>query len=100
MKMFARTGAKGESMATTAPVLANTFMGFYESKWLNEYNLNKPKVIKKYLDYKFSSNQSQIKDKSDVHCFKLPYIGNLSHYIKIELLKLYKSFVKKILTLS
>ena len=27
-----------------APVLANIFMGFYESKWLNEYNLNKPKL--------------------------------------------------------
>ena len=26
-----------------APVFANNFMGFYESKWLNEYNLNKPK---------------------------------------------------------
>ena len=26
-----------------APVLANIFMGFYESKWLNEYNLNKRK---------------------------------------------------------
>ena len=26
-----------------APVLANIFMGFYESKWLNEYNFNKPK---------------------------------------------------------
>ena len=25
-----------------APVLANIFMGFLESKWLNEYNLNKP----------------------------------------------------------
>ena len=23
-----------------APVLANIFMGFYKSKWLNEYNLN------------------------------------------------------------
>ena len=22
-----------------APVLANIFMGFHESKWLNEYNL-------------------------------------------------------------
>ena len=30
------------------------------------------KVIKKYLDYKFSSNQYQLKDKSDVHYFKLP----------------------------
>ena len=26
-----------------APVLANIFMRFYESKWLNEYNLNKLK---------------------------------------------------------
>ena len=25
-----------------APVLANIFMGFHESKWLNEYNLKKP----------------------------------------------------------
>ena len=35
------------------------------------------KVIKKYLDYKFSSNQNQLKDTPDVHYFKLPYIGNL-----------------------
>ena len=26
-----------------APVLASNFIGFHESKWLNEYNLNKPK---------------------------------------------------------
>ena len=26
-----------------ALVLANIFMGFHKSKWLNEYNLNKPK---------------------------------------------------------
>ena len=32
------------------------------------------KVIKKYLDYKFSSTQNQLKDKSDVHYFKLPDI--------------------------
>ena len=25
-----------------ASVLANIFMSFYESKWLNEYNLHKP----------------------------------------------------------
>ena len=25
-----------------APALANIFMGFYESKWLNEYNFKKP----------------------------------------------------------
>ena len=40
------------------------------------------KVIKKY--------QNQLKDKSDVHYFKLPYIGNLSHHIKVKLLKLCK----------
>ena len=45
------------------------------------------KVMKKYLDYKFSSNQNQLKDKSDVHYFKLPYIGNLSHHIKNKLCK-------------
>ena len=53
------------------------------------------KVIKKYLDYKFSSNQTQLKDKSDVHYFKLPYIGNLSHHIKNKLSKLCKGFYKE-----
>ena len=53
------------------------------------------KVNKKYLDYKFSSNQNQLKDKSDVHYFKLPYISNLSHHIKIKLLKLCKEFCKE-----
>ena len=53
------------------------------------------KVIKKYLDYKFSSNQSQLKDTPDVHYFKLPYIGNLSHHIKKKLSKLCKEFCKE-----
>ena len=33
-----------------APVLANILMGFYESKWLNEYNLNKHKLYLRYVD--------------------------------------------------
>ena len=33
-----------------APVLASIFMGFYESKWLNESNLNKPKFYLRYVD--------------------------------------------------
>ena len=33
-----------------APVLANIFMGFHESKWLNEYNLSKPKFYLRYVD--------------------------------------------------
>ena len=48
------------------------------------------KVIKKYLDYKFSSNQNQLKEPPDIHYFKLPYIGNLSHHIKNKLSKLCK----------
>ena len=35
------------------------------------------KVIKKYLDYKFSRNQNQLKDKFEAYYFKLPYIGSL-----------------------
>ena len=58
------------------------------------------KVIKKYLDYKLSGNQNHLKDKSEVHYFKLPYFGNLSHNIKINFRNFAKSFVKKILTLS
>ena len=46
------------------------------------------KVTKKYLDYKFSSNQNQLKGTPDVHYFKLPYISNLSHHMKNKLLKL------------
>ena len=53
------------------------------------------KVIKKYLDYKFSCNQNQLKDATDVHYIKLPYIGNLSHYIKNKLSKLCKEFCKE-----
>ena len=53
------------------------------------------KVIKKYLDYKFCSNQNQLRNKPDVHFFKLPNMGNLSHHIKIKLSKLCKEFCKE-----
>ena len=53
------------------------------------------KVIKRYIDYKFSSNQNQLKNKSDVHYFKLPYIGNLSNHIINKLSKLCKEFCKE-----
>ena len=33
-----------------ASVLANVFMGFYQSKWLNEYNLNKPDFYLRYVN--------------------------------------------------
>ena len=48
------------------------------------------KVIKKYVDDKFSSNQNQLKDTSNVFYFKLPYIGNLLHHIKNKLSKVCK----------
>ena len=53
------------------------------------------KVIKQYLDYKFSSIQNQLIDTPNVHYFKLPYIGNLSHHIKNKLSKLCKEFCKE-----
>ena len=52
------------------------------------------KVIKKYRDHKFSCNQNQLKDTSNVYYFKLPCIGNLSHRIKNKLSKLCKEFCK------
>ena len=33
-----------------APVLANIFMGFHKSKWLNECNLKKPKLYLRHVD--------------------------------------------------
>ena len=32
------------------PVIANIFMGFFESKWLNQHNLNRPKYYLRYDD--------------------------------------------------
>ena len=36
--------------APLAAVLANIFMGFYESNGLNKYNINKPKFCLRYVD--------------------------------------------------
>ena len=33
-----------------APILANIFMDFWKSKWLNEYKLNKPRLYLRYFD--------------------------------------------------
>ena len=53
------------------------------------------KVIKNDLEYKFSINLNQLKDKSDVHYLKLPYMTNLSCHIKNKLSKLRKEFCKE-----
>ena len=47
-----------------------------------------------------SSNQNQLKDKSDVHHFKLPHIGNLSQHTKNKPTKLCKEFCKEIFTIK
>ena len=64
----------------------------YINQLINSFLINK--VIKKYLIYKFSSNQNQLKDTSDVYYFNLPYIDNLSQHIKNKLLKPCKEFCK------
>ena len=51
------------------------------------------KVIKMYLNYKFSSNQNQLEDKSDIHYFKLPCIFDTIS--KINVWNFAKSFLKK-----
>ena len=33
-----------------APVLANIFMDFHKSKWLDQYNLSKPKFYLRYVE--------------------------------------------------
>ena len=41
----------GVAMASSlVPALANIFMGFHEPKWLNEYNINKPKLYWRNVD--------------------------------------------------
>ena len=46
-----------------------------------------------YLNYKFSSNQNQLEDKSDIHYFKLPCIFDTIS--KINVWNFAKSFLKK-----
>ena len=58
------------------------------------------KVIKKHLNYKFSCKQNQLKETSDVHYFRLPYISNLSHHNKNKLSKLCKEFCKENFTIK
>ena len=36
--------------SSLALVIANIFMGFYESKWLNEYHFNKTNFYLRYVD--------------------------------------------------
>ena len=51
-----------------AHALAYIFIGFYESKWLNEYNLNKSKF---YLSYVGDILAAFEKEQDSVNFFKL-----------------------------
>ena len=53
------------------------------------------KSLKSISIARFYSNQNQLKDKSDVHDSKLPYIGNLTHHIKNKLSKRCKEFCQE-----
>ena len=55
--------------SSLAPVLANIFMGFYEPKWLNEYNFNKHKFYLKYVDFK-TRIEEHIKKDNKSHIVK------------------------------
>ena len=81
----------------------NNWNSFHNDIEIIKFNLIKnayppfviDKVIKKCLDYKFSSNKNQVKDTSDVHYFKLSYVSSLFHHIKNKLSKLCKEFCKE-----
>ena len=53
-----------------SPVLANICMSFHESKWLNEYNLNKRKFCVRYVDdilAAFDNEQDSLKFLNNRH---------------------------------
>ena len=65
--------------------ICNNWNSFHNDIENIKSNLNKnayppffiDKVIKIYLDHKFSSNQNQLKDTSNIYYFKLSYMSNL-----------------------
>ena len=57
-----------------APVLANIFMGFYESKWLNEYNLNKPKFYLRCVDDILAAFEKEQDSLNFLNFFERPNI--------------------------
>ena len=71
--------------SSLVPVLANIFMGFHESKLLNEYNLNKIKFYSR-------------KNKLTIPSLLLMYSFHLSiinyHTSNISWIDLYKTYLK------
>ena len=64
------------------PALANIFMGFHKSKWLNEYNLNKPKFYLRYVDDILAAFDNE-QDSSNF----LKFLNNKHPNIKITIEK-------------
>ena len=71
-----------------APVLANIFMGFQESKWLHEYNLKKPKFYLRYVDDILAAFHNE----QDSLNF-LNFLNNRHPNIKITIEKQTNSFI-------
>ena len=65
-----------------APVLANIFMGFHKSKWLNEYNLNKPKFYLRCVDDILAAFDNE-QDSLNV----LNFLNNMNPNIKFTMEK-------------
>ena len=65
-----------------APVLANIFMVFHESKWLKEYNLNKPKFYWRYVD-----NILAVFDNEQDSLISLAFLNNRHPNIKFAIEK-------------
>ena len=78
--------------------IENTKSNLIKNAFLIDTTFLIDKVIKEYFDHKLFSNKNYLKDTSDVYYFKLSYIGNLSHHIKIKFQNFTKNFVNKILS--
>ena len=65
-------------VSSLAPVLVNIFMGFHESKWLNEHNLNKPEFYLRYVDDIVSGINNQNLTLQTYH--KSSYTGLLLNF--------------------
>ena len=67
--------------SSLAPVAANIFMGFYESKWLNGYNLKKNKFYLRYVDDILATFE---KEQDSLNFFKFLNNNHLSIQFLIE----------------
>ena len=65
-------------VSSLAPVLVNIFMGFHESKWLNEHNLNKTEFYLRYVDDIISGINNQNLTLQTYH--KSSYTGLLLNF--------------------